>query len=766
MRGRVLLAMVASSFVGMQAGESSKVVAPVETKVSDLRKEAENKMDQLRKLIKKAEKKNIQTLKERTTLRSAEIFMKYADWDEDNIDKNTKHFSLVARYKDEPEKWAETLPNFEREEIIKMMDSSMKELTAVMKGEIKRLPSPEVDWHKTRLEGDAIMFEDQAVFLNDWTWKPSIKEYDEYHGNQDGFFLTPTYVETENGDIKPSVIKELKAKEDGSMGFVFFNHTSVPDWAKKKDPTITDGPGIKYTMYDINNPLSKKIQSDLISKTVPYMAGKQYVELGYMLCNEPHWNTIEKEWAGAPISNLAYEEFKLWLKDKHKNIDTLNTIWGKDFSSFDEIDCPKILKADMQGTPMYFDFMAFNMDRVTAWFKFLQNEIKKYDPEAKTHIKIMPNLWSDNKRDSGIDMEALTYDSDIIGNDAGSCGEWMWGAPQHWEKYYSFDWLELCMSYDFYKSVSPEKAMYNTEGHFLSTGRTRDLYMPTEYVRLNYWMAYVNGLSAQQTWYWCRREDGDSRSNEDSNGYAGSNNHQPRVVNEVHTTLIDLNSVSDYIMAMQRQKKPIRIFYTKASSINKPKHMEDVFGAYESMYFNGIPVGFATEGIIEKQDNELWDVVAVTKTPYAFESDIEALQSYIDQGGTVVVDEESLKTNEYGQALKTKLKSTKGQLVVLPTMKDVTNKALDFVMQSKDAPAIVLKEDNGMDQSTTAWKVVKSKNGGEIVNVANIGKNQSTISLSRKDGLPIKSVVNVLTGEKMSTTLDLPVYGLLLLEVI
>ncbi len=765
MRKHVLLAMLATSFLGAQAGEKSTVIVPVEKKVSDLRKEAGLKMDQLRALIKKAEKKNIQTLKERTSLRSAEIFMKYADWDEANVDVNTKHFSLVTKYNKEPEKWAKNLPSFEREEIIKMMDSSIEELTAVMKGEIKRLPSPEVDWKKTKIDGDAIMYDGQAVFLNDWTWKPSIKEYNEYHGNQDGFFLTPSYVDKENGDINPRIINELKSKEDGSMGFIFFNHRSMPEWAKKKDPSITEGPGKKYIMYDINNPLARKVQSDLIRNTVPYMAGKQYTGLGYMLCNEPHWNTIEKEWAAGPISDLAHQEFKLWLEAKHKNIATLNAVWGKNYTSFESIDCPKIMKADMQGTPMYFDFLSFNMDRVTDWFRFMRDEIKQYDPQAKTHIKLMPNLWSDSKRDSGIDMEALTYDSDIIGNDASSCGAWMWGPAKHWEKHYSFDWVELCMSYDFFKSVSPEKPMYNTEGHFLSTGKSRDLYMSKEYARLNYWMAYVNGLSAQQTWYWCRREDGDSRSNEDSSGYAGSNNHQPRVVNEVHTTLIDLNSVSDYIMAMQRQKKPIRIFYTKASSINKPDHMEDVFATYESMYFNGIPVGFATEGIIEKQDNNLWDVVVVAKTPYAFESDVEALQSYIDLGGTVVVDGESLKTNEYGKALNTKLKSSKGKLVVLPTIKEVANKALEVVMQSEDAPSIILKETNGMDQATTAWKIVKSKNGGEIVNVANIGKNQSTISLTRKDGKPIKSVKNVLTGEEMATTIDLPVYGLLLLEI-
>ena len=62
--------------------------------------------------------------------------------------------------------------------------------------------------------------------------------------------------------------------------------------------------------------------------------------------------------------------------------------------------------------------MSFNKDRVTEWFKFLDSGIKKYDSDAKTHLKIMPHLFSDDKIDHGIDMEALTKLSDIIGNDA------------------------------------------------------------------------------------------------------------------------------------------------------------------------------------------------------------------------------------------------------------------------------------------------------------------------------------------------------------
>ena len=729
---------------------------------SNKEEEASGKINELRKLIAKAKKSGINTLKEETALRTAEIFMGYAKWDENNIDANVKNFSLVKKYKNESEKYAKLLPDFERQEII-VMNSSISELEAVMRGELKRLPTPVVDWTKVKVDKDMLVYEGKPVFLADWTWKPRIKEYIEYHGNLDGFFMTNANVINNKGDISPKVINELQEKEDGSIGFVFLNHSNFPKWAEKKDPTVKDGPGIKYTMYDINHPLARQVNSDLIKGTVPYMAGKQYTGLGYMLCNEPHWNCIEKTWASAPISEYAYEEFRKWLKNKHGNIDRLNELWSTSYKDFSSVDGPRIMQASMQGSPMYFDFMAFNMDRVTEWFSFLKNEIRKYDPQAKTHIKIMPNLWSDNKRDSGIDLEALTRNSEIIGNDASSCGAWMWGKPKSWEKNYAFDWVEICMAYDFMKSVSPDKVMFNTEGHMLSTGKYRDLYQTKEYARGNYWLATIHGLTATQTWYWCRREDGSSRGHSDSNGYAASNNHQPRIVNEVHATMIDLNSVSDYIMSFQRQRKPLRIFYTKASSINKAEHMNDVLRIYEKLNFSGLPIGFATEGILKNNPHE-WDAIVVYKTPYAFKSDIETVQKYLDECGTVIIDNESFKTDEYGRKIDLTLKQGKGKLIVVSTLNEMKNEALAAVKSNKGMPMISIAETNDRNMPGCEWRVIAKDKNKYIVNIVNIGKSDATVSMSAAKG-NIKSVSEVLTGLKSATKIVLKPNDVQLLEV-
>ncbi len=54
-----------------------------------------------------------------------------------------------------------------------------------------------------KVDKDMLVYEGKPVFLADWTWKPRIKEYIEYHGNLDGFFMTNANVINNKGDISP-----------------------------------------------------------------------------------------------------------------------------------------------------------------------------------------------------------------------------------------------------------------------------------------------------------------------------------------------------------------------------------------------------------------------------------------------------------------------------------------------------------------------------------------------------------------------------------
>ncbi|WP_139957424.1 beta-galactosidase [Flavicella sediminum] len=703
-----------------------------------LEKEASSKIKNLEKLIEKAEKKGIDVLKEKTTIRTAEIFLEFANWDEKNEKINTEAFQKVQSYKKDAVKMAKDLPSFERKDVILMLDEATDYLSLLLEKKVFRTESPKVDWKKAFVKEDQIIYNKTPVFLADYTWKPKSKNLTEYHGNQDGFFLTPSYVINEKGDLQSRKKAELESKNTGSLGFVFFNHKGVPKWAEKKY-----GPNFRmredtYTTYDIDNPGAREIQKNLIAAVVPHTAGKKFSELGYMLCNEPHFYThtdatkSKLPWASGGVSNFTIEKFKVWLSEKHQNIAALNSAWGTSFKKFDDVQIAIPIDISLKGSAKWYDWAVFNMYRVTEWYRFMKTEIQKYDKEGKVHLKIMPNLWTDNARVHGIDLEALTSLSGIIGNDSGAEHKRIWRKnPYEWEAHYAFDWRELCMGFDFMKSVSPNKINFNSELHYLSTGRSRDLYQDPKYARATFWLAHTYGMTASQIWFWPRKEDGSVNFKKEMKGYPGSNNQQPRITNEVAMTLIDLNAFGEDIMSLQRERKPLRIFYSKTSAINKAKHMDDIFELYESLHFDGVPLGFVTKDILNNQKPNNWDVVLVHDTQFVTKQELKALQDYLNKGGIVLLDSKSLKKDEYGNSLG-KLKAGKGQLIQINTVEEFKTKSFEILGQKGHISDVTITETNAVGTKTCVWKVTQNKAGNNVLSVVNVGKSDATLNIQLK----------------------------------
>jgi beta-galactosidase len=723
---------------------------------------AQSKIKTLNALIKQSEKKGIDVTKEKMTVRTAEVFLEYANWDEKNVEENIDYFNKTRAFKEQAQKYAKELPNYERQEVIVMLEEAINNIKLVNSGTIIRKPVPKIDWSNLTIQGNQIINNGKPVFLSDYTWKPHTKALTEYFGNLDGVFFTPSYVTNEKGAMKLNILNAIKNKPDGNFGTVFLNHKGVPKWAKETYPDIEIGKRL-YTEYDIDNPGARFIQSSILSKAAPYMADKKYSELGYLLTNEPHWNTVADTWATGTVSKYTKEKFKTWLSKKHAAIKDLNALWNSDFISFENITIEIPMQGNLRGTPIWYDWMAFNMDRVTEWFTFLQDEIHKHDPNANTHIKVMPNLWSENKVDHGLDFEALVNLTTVIGNDAGSHNSLMWGKKEDWEDHYSFSWREMCMSYDFFKSVAPNKINYNSEVHYLSTVRFRDLYLKPSYARSVYWLAHLQGMNAGQTWFWPRLEDGSIKKGA-GNGYAGSNNQQPRIINEVASTMMDLNANSEDITALQNLEKPLRVFYSKTSAINKTGHMDDQFNLYKSLYFEGTPLGFATQGIIESQDNNLWEAILVYENEFVTDLEFNSLQTYLNNGGTVIIDEISLTKNEYGLNRNEVLNNGKGRLIAASSLEDMSKKALNLVKASNKFPEISLKEINDLNIKGCVWKAYTDKKGRHVITIVNIGKSEATITLGLKDKASV-ACTNLLNGQQSGAAFKMAPEDVLLLEV-
>lgn len=293
--------------------------------------------------------------------------------------------------------------------------------------------------------------------------------------------------------------------------------------------------------------------------------------------------------------------------------------------------------------------------------------------------------------------------------------------------------------------------------------------MKPEYPRCIYWLSTLFGCNANTTWVWSRKDNNGTLSinqNQCGESHIGSVCVQPRVLNEITMTMMDLNAHSEDISELQSLPSPIRIFYSETSALNKRTHMEDVRNIYEKLFFNGCPIGFATEKIIKNQDNKLWDVILVYHTENVTVEELSALQSYLDNGGTVIVDGQSLKRNEYlrSHPSSLNLKPGNGKLIYATTLTDMVNKAFQQVPDSH-MPPVTVTETNIKNKNLCSWRSFADANGRKIISITNLGKISTKVKFGLRGLNGNVTCKDILTGKNVSNEYLLKPEEILFLEV-
>lgn len=761
--------------------------------------EASQKILALEALMAEARAKNIDVTREETVIWFAKEFLKFANWDEANRESVAYMFEQYEPYRAKKDQMAAELPDFERQKVIEILDAGTLVLSKVISGEIQRRPVNKVDWQNIVVGDDMLLSNGKPIFLYDYFSKSvgrplsDTKVYNDhlgaiYHGGENLYPVDHdrainTFLIKEDGTFDAELMKEVTDISDTNVGFLIYWNMGVPEWIEQREPEVRDGRSL-FTGYDIDNPLIRDSWAKIAKKTGELTKGKKVTQLGYILANEPHWFSEEGHWTKPfnemqALSSYTRLKFQTWLDEKYNgDIAALNKNWGTTFSSFDTVEIDIPISPSTRGTPIWYDWAKFNMFRAVDWFTHLQAALHEGNPDADTHIKIMPDMYSENNRSHGIDAEALVELTTMIGNDAKTRETRRLNTqkPEKWETHYAYFWEELSMSYDFMESVGPNKIHVNSESHFLSSSWWRKLDTSVDYVHSVYWLATLQGMDANMAWFWARDPDGSPEDRLEgtlnffdpalAGSFAGSVNQQPHIANAYTQVMYDLNSFSEEIIALRKQRRPLRLFHSETSAINKPYHMSEQFQMYEGLFFEGFPMGFATENIITKQDNSSWDAILVYRTEFVTASELKALQSYLNTGGTVIVDSpQSLSKNEYGQPHVFKLTQANGKLITLDgnqSIAQIKDIALDNV--AAGMPDIILTEENGTHTKGCNWRVVKNPDGSYLVSVLNIGVNNADITLGLKNGKSI-AVTNMLTGQTMESKFQLKSKGVSLLEV-
>ena len=762
-----------------------------------IEEEALNKISKLESLMDKAKTKSIDVTREETTLWFSKEFIKFANWDEAHFEDVEKIFGYYEPFKEDKTKYAQDLPDFERKKVIEILDKGINDLEQLIAGKRTRRPVSKVDWGNIEVEKDMFLSQGKPVFLYDYFSKTVGKQltnksiYNDhlgaiYHGGQRLYDVNMDrainpYIINEDGTFneKIELITEIP---DTNVGFMILWNMGMPDWVHKQAPELENGRSL-FTGFDIDNPTARKVWSDVIQKAGALTKGKKVTQMGYILSNEPHWFSEKKHWTArfnemTKLSSHTISKFRSWLTVKyHGKIKDLNKNWNSSFKNFKSVEIEIPIDRVKRGTPIWYDWCRYNMDRSIDWFTFLQNQLRTTNPDADTSIKMMPNMFTENARTHGIDMESLTELTSMIGDDAKIRErDIRKKKPEEWEERYSYYWEEMSVAYDFMESVSPNKIHFNSESHYLSASHWRKLDVSSDYVRSTTWLSTLHGMDAQLAWFWARDPDGSPEDRLEgelnffdpalAGSFAGSVNQQPHVANEYTQVMMDLNSFSEEIFAFRKQRRPIRLFHSETSAINKKFHMTEQFEMYEALYFEGFPMGYATEKIINKQDSKNWDAILVYKTELVTDSEFKTLQGYLNNGGTVILDSKnSLSKNEYGVKRTQKLFKGKGTLIVLDGKSDVEKikeKTLEVITDA--LPEIVLSEENGTAHKGCNWRVVKNPKGGYWINILNIGKHNAKLNITFKNGK--KAVLtNMLNGQELASDFELKSNGVLLIEV-
>lgn len=781
----------------MTASCSTQSVVP---EVNVYEQEALSKLEHIEQLMKQAESKGLDVTREESVVWFAEQFLKFANWDEDNYEAIEAAFGYERYYAPNKEQLAKELPDFERQKVIEILDDGIADLNKVISGEIKRRPVRKVDWQNTTA-GDNMFVngEGKPTFPYDYFSKtvgqplghPDI--YNDhlgalYHGGENLYPVDHdrainSFLVKEDGTFDEELLKELTDIPDDNIGYLVAWLMGIPEWVEAKEPEIRKGRAL-FQGFDLDNPLAREVWSKILRKSAEVTKGKKVIELGFVLANEPHWYAEKGHWTHnyeemQGISSYTLAKFQAFLSETYDgNLASLNANWQSDFSSFDDVQIEIPIDSALIGTPKWYDWSRYNMHRTTEWFTFMQDELHAVNPEADTHIKIFPRTFYEDSRSHGLDIEALTELTTMIGHDAKAKGTKSIRphVKNEWMEKYAYNWKGMGILHDFLESVGPDKINVNSESHFLSSGQWRELDTRTSYVRSVYWLATLMGMDANMGWFWARDPDGSPEDRLEGEldffdpglggAYAGSNNMQPNVTNEVTQVMLDLNTFSEEIIALREQKRPLRIFYSETTAINTTDYMTKSNKFYEQFFFEGFPVGFATQNIIEKQDNANWDTIVVYNTPYATSGEVAALQAYLDQGGTIVVDsKESLSKNEYGQIHEQKLSASNGKLIVLDEGSSIDEiKEIALAEVADQMPDIIVSEDNGEDYKTNISRVVKQEDGSYLVNLLNVGKSTNKIKLTHKSGAEL-SIVDLMTAQKYEEEFELGSEEVLLIQV-
>ncbi len=221
-----------------------------------------------------------------------------------------------------------------------------------------------------------------------------------------------------------------------------------PVWLTHKYPEVLiQMPTGQFTMHGTREHYSWSSPKyrELTKKVVEVMAthyGKDKRIWGWQIDNEPsHYGNLD-------YNPAAQINFKAWLKNKYKTIDSLNYAWGTDFwsgvySSFEQVEMPNLQRLNLRAASptSLVDMKRFNADECADFISFQNKILKDIISKSQFVTTNFMNIHNDVDPWRNKDLDVLSYTMYPVGGYSNGIGDQGFRMGDPWLISYASDFF-------------------------------------------------------------------------------------------------------------------------------------------------------------------------------------------------------------------------------------------------------------------------------------------------------------------------------------
>lgn len=338
--------------------------------------------------------------------------------------------------------------------------------------------------------------------------------------------------------------------------------------------------------------------------------------IGYDVFNETMYRSFDK---------YTIAQYRMWLKDKYKTIENLNSVWERTYSDFEQINYEPWMWMSVMPEV---DYCIFRKKSISLFLKNWCDAIREVDtkhPLIADNIHSMTTVAGSYTRPQ--DDFALADVVDSIGmsfypKGVGGCME----PNLRWQIFNS------------YYAASKRK------GFMISEMQThiQAMYNPTTAVRpyeLKQWCMEAVSAGATSVIYWMWRpfDKGLQTGGRGLVDYKGRETERFYTAKDIFKSIENLDNISPVTpkvgIVYDDLCEDFQRAYTKAYDVDQNIYLNSVAGAYKVMMDSNIPCD-----IIKLDEINNYKVVLLAGHIVLDKNDAQKLKDYANNGGIVIAD--------------------------------------------------------------------------------------------------------------------------------